>query len=120
MQVSTRPVTAKAIKKAIEGRKGRMLDGFYADDAEVRVVDRNNPPNKPRMVRGRASINAFWEDICGRTMTHKVDTALTEGNRIAFTQDCSYPDGMKVFCIATLELKDRLIKRHSVIQAWDE
>jgi len=113
-------VTGAAIKQAIETRDGRMLSSFYNDDALVRVIDRNNPPSKPREVRGRAAITTFWDDICSRAMTHRVDMSVTEGDRMAFTQDCAYPDGTKVFCIATLELKDGKIAKQTVVQAWDE
>lgn len=113
-------VNGASIKKAIESRDGRMLSSFYADDALVRVIDRNNPPSKPREIRGRTAIATFWDDICSRAMTHKVDTTIAEGDRLAFTQACAYPDGAKVFCVATLDLKDGRIARQTVVQAWDE
>jgi hypothetical protein len=53
------PVTGAAIKQAIETRDGRMLAGFYADHA-VAGDRRNNPPSRPREVRGKAAISAFW------------------------------------------------------------
>ena len=49
---TTERVTAAGIKEAIEGRDGRRLAGFYGDDAEVTVIDRNNPPSRPRDIRG--------------------------------------------------------------------
>jgi ketosteroid isomerase-like protein len=113
-------VTAGAIKRAIEGRDGHMLASFYADDAVVRIIDRNNPPSKPREIRGKAAIGTFWDDICSRAITHSVDDSVTEGDRLAFTQACKYPDGAKVFCLAMLELKDNKIARQTVVQAWDE
>ena len=120
MTLKTKPVTGAAIRTAIEGRDGRMLASFYADDAVVRVVDRNNPPSRPREVKGRAAIDIFWGDICGRAMTHKVELIVTEGERLAFSQACSYPDGAKVLCLSLIELKDGLIFRQSAVQAWDE
>ena len=120
MNVQTKPVTASAIRQAIEGRNGRMLASFYADDAVVRVIDRNNPPSKPREIRGKAAIDAFWDDICSRAMTHKVDVSIAEGNRLAFTQACAYPDGAKVFCVAIVDLEDGRIAQQTVVQAWDE
>lgn len=113
-------MTGAAIKRAIETRDGRALAGFYADHAVTRVVDRNNPPSKPREIKGRAAIAAFWDDICGRAMTHRVDTSIAEGERLAFTQACTYPDGAKVFCIAMLELQDGVIVDQTIVQAWDE
>ena len=120
MLATSNPLTAAGIRQAIENRDGRMLSGFYADDALVRVIDRNNPPSRPRDIRGRAAITTFWDDICSRAMTHKVDTTVSEGDRMVFTQDCTYPDGTRVFCIAALELRDGLIARQTVVQAWDE
>jgi ketosteroid isomerase-like protein len=113
-------VTGAAIKQAIEGRDGRLLSSFYSDDAVVRVIDRNNQPSRPREIKGRAAIDTFWDDICSRAMTHKVETSVAEGNRLAFTQACAYPDGAKVFCASVLDLKDGKIVRQTVVQAWDE
>ena len=109
MQTMADAVTGTALKQAIEARDGRKLASFYADDARVRIIDRNNPPSKPREVRGRTAISTFWDDICSRAMTHKVDVTIAEQDRMAFTQDCAYPDGTRVFCIATLRLQDGLI-----------
>jgi len=120
MDTKTRNVTGADIKQAIEGRDGRMLASFYTDDALVRVIDRNNPPSRPREVEGKSAIATFWDDICSRAMTHKVDTTMADGDRLAFTQACAYPDGMKVFCVAVCDLKDGKIARQTVVQAWDE
>lgn len=117
---TTERASAEGLKQAIENRDARRLASFYADDAEVRMVDRNNPPSHPRVVRGRAAITTYWEDICSRAMTHAVDFAVTEGDRLAFTQFCAYPDGTKVFCIATVELGGGRIARQTLVQAWDE
>jgi hypothetical protein len=113
-------VNGAAIKRAIEGRDGRMLADFYADGAVVRVIDRNNPPSRPREVRGKSAIGSFWDDICSRAMTHEVNFSVAEGDRLAFSQACAYPDGAKVFCLAMLELKNGKIAQQTVVQAWDE
>lgn len=120
MNVMTKIVTGSGIKKAIEARDGKMLAGFYSDDAELRVIDHNNPPSRPREITGRAAIGEFWDDICSRAMTHRVDITIAEGNRLAFMQACTYPDGARVYCMAMLELKEGLIARQTVVQAWDE
>jgi ketosteroid isomerase-like protein len=120
MLTKSKPVTGEAIKRAIEGRDGRALAAFYADHAVTRIVDRNNPPSHPKEIKGRGAISSFWDDICGRMMTHRVDITLADGDQMAFTQDCTYPDGAKVFCIALLKLEDGLIVDQTVVQAWDE
>jgi ketosteroid isomerase-like protein len=113
-------VTGAGMKQAIEARDSRMLSNFYADDATLRIVDRNNPPSKPREVTGRSAITTFWDDICSRAMTHKVETSIENGQQLAFSQACAYPDGMKVLCLTLCELKGGKISRQTVVQAWDE
>jgi ketosteroid isomerase-like protein len=113
-------VTIADLKRTIEGRDANMLSGFYADDAVVKIIDRDNPPSKPREIRGKAAITAYWDDVCGRTMTHKVEEAVAAGDRLAFTQACAYPEGGKVLCLAMLELKDGKIAQQTAVQVWDE
>ena len=113
-------VTGEIIKQAIESRDGGLLASLYADQASLRVIDRNNPPSKPREIKGKAAIATFWDDICSRAMTHLVEITVAEGSRLAFTQACAYPDGAKVFCVAMLELEDGRIARQTIVQAWDE
>ncbi len=120
MPTTINPVTGEAIKRAIEGRDGRMLASFYADGAVTRIIDSNNPPSKPREVKGRGAIGSFWDDICSRTMTHRVDVTMVDGDRMAFTQACTYPNGAKVFCISLIRLEAGLIVEQTVVQAWDE
>jgi ketosteroid isomerase-like protein len=113
------PLTITALKRAIEGRNARALAGFYANDAVLQVIDQNNPPSSPTKVKGKKAITAFFNDVCGRDMTHKIERGLIDGNRLAFTQRCTYPDGTKVFCSAMIELKGGKIARQTVVQAWD-
>lgn len=116
----TKTVTVADLKRAIEARDAGALSSFYADDAVMRIIDRNNPPSKPRELKGKAAIAAFHDDVCGRAMTHRVETGVSDGNQLAFTQICAYPEGMKVYCSAMIELKDGKIARQTVVQAWDE
>jgi ketosteroid isomerase-like protein len=120
MTTNGNTVTGASLKHAIENRDGRMLAAMYADDAVLRIIDPTNPPSKAREIRGKAAIGDYWDDVCGRTMTHRVDTSVVEGNRLAFTQDCAYPEGGKVFCVAMLELRDGKIARQTAVQVWDE
>jgi hypothetical protein len=113
------PITIAALKRAIEGRNSRALAGFYANDAVLRVIDRDNPPAKPNNLKGKKAITAYFNDVCGRDMTHKIVGGVTDGKRLAFTQNCTYPDGTKVFCSAMIELKGGKIVRQTVVQAWD-
>ena len=112
--------TVPALRRAIESRDGKTLADFYREDAELRIIDVMNPPGNPLEIKGKDAISAYYADVCGRTMTHRVNSGITEGDRVAFTQTCTYPDGKKVFCSATLELTGGKIARQVSIQAWDQ
>jgi hypothetical protein len=112
-------LTLSALKRAIEGRDAKALASFYASDAVLRVIDRDNPPSKPNSIKGRKAIATYFDVVCGRDMTHKVEGGVMDGKRLAFTQRCAYPDGMKVFCSTMLELKGGKIARQTIVQAWD-
>lgn len=120
MLATKRPITVSAIKRATESRDAQTLSAFYADDAVLRIIDRANPPSKPRELHGKREISAFWEDICGRSMTHAVEATAADDHRLAFTEACTYPDGTKVLAITMAELKDGSIAKQTVVQAWDE
>ena len=120
MATPTKGVSVADLKRAIEARDGHALSSFYADDAVMHIIDRDNPPSRPREVRGKAAIAAFHDDVCSRAMTHKVETGVADSNRLAFVQRCAYPDGMTVLCSAMLELKGGKIAHQTVVQAWDE
>ncbi len=108
-----------ALRRAIETRDGESLTGFYQDDAVLRIIDQYNPPASPQEIKGRDAIAAYYADVCGRTMTHRVEFGIAEGDRLAFTQACSYPDGKRVFCSSSLELRGGKIARQVSVQAWD-
>jgi ketosteroid isomerase-like protein len=114
-----RSVTVAAIKRAVEGRNAQALADMYAEDALMLVIDHDNPPSNPRRLQGKDAIAGYFSDVCDRDMTHMIENGVAAGNRLAFTQCCTYPDGTKVFCSAMLDLKAGKIAQQTVIQAWD-
>jgi ketosteroid isomerase-like protein len=113
-------VSVADLKRAIEGRDAKTLASFYDDNAVLQIIDRENPPSRPRQLKGRDKITAYFDDVCGRAMTHRIEAGVAAGKDLAFTQACAYPDGGKVFCAAMLELKNGKIIRQTAVQVWDE
>jgi len=112
-------ITAAGLKQAIEGRDAATLIGFYDDNAVMRIIDRDHSPSKPMELKGKREIARYYEDVCGRAMTHRVESTVGDAQHLAFTQACAYPDGAKVFCTAMLDLSDGKITRQTSVQAWD-
>ena len=117
---SPRPDLGDRIKQAIETRDAAMMSSLYDSNALLRVIDRNKPPSSPREVKGKHAIMTFWDDICSRAIVHHVDVACAQHDRLAFTQNCAYPDGTRVFCMALVDIDQGRISRQTIVQAWDE
>jgi hypothetical protein len=119
MTTTSATVSFAELKRAIEGRDAKTLAAFYADDALLRIIDRDNPPSRPRELKGRPAIASYYDDVCGRAMTHRIEAGFANGEALAFTQACTYPDGTKVFCAAMLDIAGGKIVRQVAVQAWD-
>ncbi len=107
-----------ALRKAVETRDSAGMKGFYAKDAVLTVIDADNPPSRPRVVKGAAQIGSYFDDVCGRDMTHKLEFGAIEGKNLAFVQGCAYPDGTRVVASSTAELGPDGIVRQTTVQAW--
>jgi hypothetical protein len=108
------------LKRAIEQRDAAAQTAMFAEDAEFVQVDKANPPSNPQKLVGRAAIGELLGDIFGRDMTHQVSGLVADGDHVSYTIDCRYPDGSRVMCMASLELRDGQIVKQTGIQAWDE
>jgi ketosteroid isomerase-like protein len=119
MPADSQTVSVAILRRAIETRDAKTLGALYSEDALLRIIDQENPPSKPRDLKGREAIAAYYDDVCGRAMSHRIEAAVATDEALSFTQRCTYPDGAKVFCAAMLELKDGRIVRQTSVQAWD-
>jgi ketosteroid isomerase-like protein len=109
-----------ALRRALERSDAATLAALYAEDAEMTIVDRNRPPSAPMRLLGRPAIAGFWQDVCGREMTHAVGDEVLGPDRIAFVERCAYPDGCNVVSAMMLHLREGRIARHLTVQAWDD
>jgi hypothetical protein len=112
-------LTLSALSRAIETRDSAAMRSFYAENARMKIIDRDHPPSRPQEIVGRPAIAAYFDDVCGRTMTHRVVNGCIDGKTLAFTQACAYPDGARVFCSAMAELVGGKIADQTIVQAWD-
>jgi len=108
------------MRAALEASNAKALLDLYVEDAVMQIIDRSNPPSGSRRLTGKAEIGAYYEDVCGRVMTHRVTDTLVDGNRLAFAEECAYQDGTRVYCSAIVELANGRIVRQTNVQAWDE
>lgn len=110
----------EALRRGIEGRDANTLLAMYAEDAELRVVDRNTQPSHPKVMHGRDEISDMLDDVFGREMSHKLEQCVVEGDHVAYSESCEYPDGVRVLSTSMLSLHDGKIVDQTLLQAWDE
>ncbi len=109
-----------AIRKGYDGRDAALLASVYADDVEYMIINRNNPPSKPLVLKGRKAVQEMFADLCAREMTHEVVNAVAGGNAIAYGVRCRYPDGCNVIGLYNATLKGGRIVSEISVDCWDE
>jgi hypothetical protein len=110
----------EAMRHAIENLDAEALISLYADDAEMSIVNRYTTPSSPKVLSGKEEITEYLRDVCGRAMTHRIENEVVSEERAAFNEACEYPDGTRVLCAATLQVRDGKIVRQVNVAAWDE
>lgn len=109
-----------AIREGLHKRDSAMLAGLYADDVEYTIINRNNPPSKRLVLRGRKAVQEMFADLCAREMTHEVVNAVAGDNAIAYVIRCRYPDGCNVIGLYNATLRDGRIVSEISVDCWDE
>ncbi|MEU3611910.1 nuclear transport factor 2 family protein [Streptomyces sp. NPDC006872] len=110
----------ETLRRGVEGQTATTLLSLYADDAELRVIDHNTQPSRPRVLHGRDEIAQLLEDVYSRDMTHKLEECIVQGDRAAYSESCQYADGVRVLAESMITLRDGKIVDQTLIQAWDE
>jgi hypothetical protein len=110
----------ETLRRGIEGQTPQTLLSLYADDAELRVVNRNSQPSHPKVLHGRDEIAEMLDDVYSRDMTHKLEGCVIQGDHAAYSESCEYADGVRVLSESMITLRDGKISRQLLIEAWDE
>lgn len=119
-QIAAGGLDFEVMRRALEEKDAETLIGLYAEDAEVRMVNKNTTPSAPFVLRGREEIAGMLRDVCSREMTHSIENEVVGEERVAFSEACEYPDGVCVLAATTLDLRDGKIVRQVNVEAWDE
>ena len=104
---------------AIEAKDAAAVAAHYAPRATLSLYDRDHPPTDPTVYAGTDEIEAYFRDVCGRNMDHRVADRVATPDRIAFTQRCRYPGGEQVLCVTVATVRDGRIVDQTALQVWD-
>jgi hypothetical protein len=119
MQKSTSGLDFEVLRHAFEQGDTDLLVSLYADDAKVRIVNRDNPPSSPFQLHGKEEIRNYLRETPPE-ITHRLDRAVADDEHAAISIMCQYPDGNLVLCTAMLDLQDGKIVREVAVEARGE
>lgn len=110
------------LRRAIEDLDVELLADFYAEDAEVLIVNRDAPPDSPHVMRGKQEIVETYREVFEEDIRQRVEGEAIGRDRVALRLATEYPDGKRELCGVFFDLdKDGKIVRQVVVsQAWDE
>jgi predicted RNA-binding Zn ribbon-like protein len=110
----------EALRHAIERGDPDLILGFYAEDAELSIVNAGAQQSSPFELRGKAEIAKHLRAVFGQGASHRVEREEVVGeDQVAFREACEYPDGGRVVVATTLELRDGKIVRQVDVGAKD-
>lgn len=110
----------EALRHAEEQRDVEAMLALYAEDAQIRIVNRHTPPSRPVVLQGKEEIAEYLRDIFSREITHRIENEVIGENRVAFNVACEYPDGLRVLAAENLEVREGKIVQEVSVVAWDE
>ena len=109
-----------AFKNAFERKDFNRWVPFYADDAEWIEYRHISPPRAPNRMVGKQQIADFLKWVCNANFGISIADEVVAADRVAFSVDCTFPDGKRVFEHVIAQIEDGKITRQVDVEAWDE
>jgi hypothetical protein len=109
----------EALRYAIERCDPDLVLGFYAEDAELSIVNAATPQNSPFELCGKAEISKHLKVIFSQETSHRIEREVVGEDRVTFQEVCEYPDGSRVVVATTLGLRGGKIVRQEDVVAND-
>jgi hypothetical protein len=91
----------------------------YAPNAEIRIVNPDNPPSTPQSVHGREEIHVWLLHASTRDLGVRVTHLVDGGDRVAFTERWHHQDGTTAVATSTAEIDKGLITIRHTVLVWD-
>jgi ketosteroid isomerase-like protein len=108
-----------AYKRAFEAKDVEAWIAFYAEDAEWIEYTPEAPPRAPAVMRGRAAIRAFLEEVAADPMRLSIRDEVSAGDRAAWMVVCELSDGRRAIENTVATLREGLIVRQVEVESWD-
>jgi hypothetical protein len=106
----------ETLRLGFERCEYELVLGFYAEDAELSIVNADTPHASPFELRGKADIAKYLRAIFGQGASHRVEREVLGEDRVTYREACEYPDGSRVMVETTLEVReDKIVRQVDVV-----
>ena len=106
----------EALRHAIERCDPNLILGFYAEEANLSIVNANAQRSMPFELCGKAEIAKHLRAAFGQETSHRVEGEVVGDDRVTFREACEYPDGGRVVVETTLEVRDgKIVRQEDVV-----
>jgi hypothetical protein len=110
----------ETLRGGIERCDSDLLIGFYAEGAQLSIVNAGAPQAPLFELRGKAEIAKHLRAIFGQEASHRVEReGVGEEDGVKFREVCLYPDGSQVVVETALEMSAGKIVRQVDVVARD-
>ena len=114
---TTNGLDFESLRLGIERCDLDLILGFYAEDAELSIVNAQAQRSSPFELRGRAEIAKHLRTVYGQGTSHHIEGEILGKDRVTFREACEYPDGGRLWVSTTLEVHDSRITRQADVVA---
>jgi SnoaL-like domain len=105
-----------ALRQAIERCDPDLILGFYAEEANLSIVNAQAQRSIPFELCGKAEIAKHLRAAFGQETSHRVEGEVVGEDRVTFREECEYLDGGRVVVETTLEVRDgKIVQQEDVV-----
>ena len=109
----------ETLRLAIERCDPDLVLGFYADDAQLSIVNAGALRGFPFELCGKAEIAKHLRAAFGPETSHRVEREVIGEELVTFRETCEYPDGSRIVVETTLDVRRGKIVRQVDVVARD-
>jgi hypothetical protein len=101
----------EALQVGIERCDPDLVLGFYAEDAQLSIVNADTQPSMPFELCGKGEIAKHLRAVYGQRASHRIEGEVVGEDLVTFREACQYSDGGRIVVETTLEVRDGKIVR---------
>jgi hypothetical protein len=111
----------EALRHAIEHCDLDVMFGFYAEDAQLSIVNAGILQGTHFELRGKAEVAKHLRATFGQKTSHRIEREdVVDADRVTFREACEYPDGIRVWVETTLEVQNgKIVRQVDVVETAD-